>query len=326
MSKYITLTEALRAECRAKLEAAMSAMKAGDGRVSFTHTLNAPDTKAKLWFTPDAYAKMWTLVSAFYDEVAWHGIASRLETEGSYEYLISDILVYPQEVTGSTVNTDQVAYQNWLDELDDDTFNSLRMQGHSHVNMGTSPSSVDLEHQGKILSQMDGDMFYIFLIWNKKNEHTVKIYDMRANLLFENSDVTVGVQGIGDMTAFLAESREKVKRKTWASTGGYDRGYYGGSGGYYGGGYGKPGGSTYGAGYVPKTGDKPITKPVSAAELAASKASKSAAPAKTAAPAKGTMAVSFVPRPTLQSKPDDAGRNDCAGQLSLSDVKTQSQK
>ena len=35
----------------------------------------------------------------------------------------------PQEVTVSTVNTDQAAYTEWLYGLDDDTFNKIRMQG-----------------------------------------------------------------------------------------------------------------------------------------------------------------------------------------------------
>lgn len=34
-------------------------------------------------------------------------------------------------------------------------------------------------------------MFYIFMIWNKRGEKTVKIYDLRENILFETADVTV---------------------------------------------------------------------------------------------------------------------------------------
>ena len=39
--------------------------------------------------------------------------------------------------------------------------------GHSHVNMGTSPSSVDLNHQEEILRMLGDNDFYIFMIWNK---------------------------------------------------------------------------------------------------------------------------------------------------------------
>ena len=87
--------------------------------------------------------------------MAW--CAERCEEKDTY--LISDILVYPQEVTGSTVTTDQNEYEMWLMKQEDDVFNNIRMQGHSHVNMSTSPSSVDLNLYDGILSQLDSDMF-----------------------------------------------------------------------------------------------------------------------------------------------------------------------
>ena len=69
-----------------------------------------------------------------------HGTVLRTENSksDSNEFIVEDIFVYPQEVTGSTVTTDQEAYSKWLYELDDDIFNNLRMQSHSHCNMGVS--------------------------------------------------------------------------------------------------------------------------------------------------------------------------------------------
>ena len=88
---------------------------------------------------------------------------------------------YPQKVTGATVNTDQEAYAKWMQELDDETFNSLRFQGHSHVNMGVSPSSTDIENQGRIVSQFgSADHFYIFMIWNNSMDFSARVFDMSA--------------------------------------------------------------------------------------------------------------------------------------------------
>lgn len=177
---------------------------------------------------------MLTLVREFDKEVAWHGIAHRCEDEED-AYIISDILVYPQEVTGATVNTDQEKYQMWLMNHDDDVFNNIRMQGHSHVNMSTSPSTVDTSLYDRILEQLDDDMFYIFLIWNKRNEKTIKIYDLAKNVLFETADVTVSVRedDIG-MERFLKNAKEMVqdKKYTPVKTTTYGNPY--GYGGYYG--------------------------------------------------------------------------------------------
>jgi hypothetical protein len=90
------------------------------------------DRNAVVWFTLKAYRKTLALVTEFSDEVGWHGAVSRL---GVNEFVIEDIFVYPQQVTGSTVSTEQAAYTEWLYGLDDDTFGKIRMQGHSHVNI-----------------------------------------------------------------------------------------------------------------------------------------------------------------------------------------------
>lgn len=124
-----------------------------------------------------------------------------------------DILVYPQQVSGATVNTDQEEYTNWLYGLEDAVFNALKMQGHSHVDMGVSPSSVDLTHQSEILSQLEGDMFYIFMIWNKRLEHTIKIYDLGSNTLYEDEDIQLVCPDLED---FLTQADQMVKKKSSA--------------------------------------------------------------------------------------------------------------
>ncbi|MDE6150096.1 MAG: hypothetical protein K2F81_08405, partial [Ruminococcus sp.] len=165
----------------------------------------------------------------------------------------------------ATVNTDQEKYEMWLMGHDDDVFNNIRMQGHSHVNMGVTPSTVDTSLYERILDQLDDTMFYIFMIWNKKKDKTVKIYDLKKNVLFDTSDVTVETlpdsEDISDIcnlsedevkavTGFLTKYREKrltetfikdakdmVKDKVYKPTnaygGAYGNPYYGNS--YYGG-------------------------------------------------------------------------------------------
>ena len=211
MAKIIKLTPEYLEEVRHDFEASLRGLKIADGKITFTKTFTSIQRKATVYYTETAWQKMQTLIREFDKEVAWHGIAYRGDDPEKDEYTITDILVYPQEVTGATVTTDQTKYQNWLMEHDDEVFNNIRMQGHSHVNMSTSPSGVDTSLYERILDQLDDTMFYIFLIYNKKGDKTYKIYDLAKNVLFETADVTVKILGNGfDMDEFIKDAKSKV--------------------------------------------------------------------------------------------------------------------
>lgn len=238
MSKNIKITDESLNEVRKAFEEALSTGKFSDGKITFTKTLGVVNRKATVYFTELAWLKMQTLIREFDKEVAWHGIAKRGEDTSKDEYYITDILVYPQEVTGATVNTDQEKYQMWLMSHDDEVFNNIRMQGHSHVNMGVTPSGVDTSLYDRILEQLDDDMFYIFMIWNKRKEKTIKIYDLAKNILFDTSDVTVEILDDGTgIEKFLKDAKDAVKDKPTTPTSTYQSNYRGsyGYGGYYGG-------------------------------------------------------------------------------------------
>lgn len=218
MAKLLKMTPEILEECKKEFEESLMNGKFSDGRVSFQKDLGKIDRHAFVYFSPVAWAKMHLLIQKMDKEVAWHGLAYRVE-DAQDTYVITDILVYPQEVTGATVTTDQVKYQTWLMGHDDETFNNIRFQGHSHVNMGVSPSGVDTSLYDSILEQLDDDMFYIFMIWNKWAEKWIKVYDMKTNVLFETADVTVDIVSEGKgLEQFITEANEMVKNKTFAST------------------------------------------------------------------------------------------------------------
>lgn len=217
MSKPIRITDEMKQKARDEFAEMLVNMKMSDGKISYSKSFKYEKATATLWLTPDAYSKTVMLVTSFSDEVAWHGTAVR---HTKNEFIIEDIFVYPQEVTGSTVNTDQNGYTKWLYEFDDDAFDKIRMQGHSHVNMGVSPSGVDSGHREQILSQLDADMFYIFMIWNKRLETHTLIYDMANNILYGDNDITVKIIGDESLDAFMTDARKKVQKKSssWGKT------------------------------------------------------------------------------------------------------------
>jgi hypothetical protein len=215
MPRPIVLTEEIKKKALADFSSILDGMKMSDGKISYSTSFSYKDANAIVWLTQEAYRKIVALVMGFSDEVGWHGTVSRvgdINCAGENEFIIEDIFVYPQEVTGSTVNTDQTAYTQWLYALDNATFNKIRMQGQSHVNMGVTPSGVDDKHRQQILDQLEKDMFYVFMIWNKSLSVHTLIYDMQRNVLYEDRDVTVKLVGDEAMDTFLADAKEKVQK------------------------------------------------------------------------------------------------------------------
>lgn len=158
-------------------------------------------------FTLEAYHEMCALIDHFSTEVAWHGLVKRIDKT---HFQIFKILVYPQKVTGGTVNTDQSKYAGWRDNLDNDSFNSLRFQGHSHVNMSTTPSSVDMDKQWEMIDSFNDNTYYIFMIWNKRREYNVRVVDMADNIIYSGDDVKVTIGDL-DMKGFLEEAKALVE-------------------------------------------------------------------------------------------------------------------
>jgi len=218
MSKIIHMTSEYYDMLRSEFEELLMSGKFSNGKVEFSKSFSDTKQKATVYFREAAWYKMQSLIQDFEKEVAWHGTVERGNDPEKHEFIITDILVYPQIVTGTTADTDQIQYQTWLYSLDDDIFNALRFQGHSHVNMATSPSSVDTSHQEEILKQIEGDMFYIFGIFNKRGEFNIRIYDYAVNTFFESSDITIKVlDGDFGLEKFLSEAHELVVEKKFTS-------------------------------------------------------------------------------------------------------------
>lgn len=270
MAKIIKITPECKEQLRKEFEVAMDTAKLSDGKLNYTKNFTNITREAVVYFTDLAWEKMQALIKSTDKEIGWHGLAYR-GGESTDDYYITDILVYPQEVTSATVNTDQSKYEMWLMKQEDEVFNNVRMHGHSHVNMGVSPSSVDTSMYERFLSGLDDTMFYIFLIYNKKGDKMIKIYDLAKNILFETTDVkvkvleastdivSINIDGLSEeentalseylmefrmkkkMDAFVQEAKEMVTEKTYSYSNkfGQNSGYNSPYGYGYGYGYGQ---------------------------------------------------------------------------------------
>ena len=159
-----------------------------------------------LMFSAEAYTKMRTLVEGINTEVAWHGTVFR----DGLHFMVTDIIVYPQLVTGTTVESDDAEYSKFLDTLPDETYNAIRLQGHSHVNMGVTPSSTDWSYYEELVAHVPD--FYVTMITNKANAVWAEIYDITNNIVYETADIKL-INATAD-DPFLAQAKLMLKTQT----------------------------------------------------------------------------------------------------------------
>ena len=204
-------------------EESLGKLKMSDGSFKFLREFKyeknfkyqKSDRRATITIDPVAYGKMLTIIMSQTEEVGWHGVIERTDKDS---YLLTDILVYPQQVSAANIDTDEEEYAQWLIGIDDDVFPKMHFHGHSHVNMDVGPSSTDMGHRQKITSQLrpKTDDFYVFMIWNKRLEWSGAVYDMATNTLFDTEDIDVVVP-LGNQTAgeLIDDLKEKVTRMGW---------------------------------------------------------------------------------------------------------------
>lgn len=190
------------------------------GGIDIRQNFKSDNRKAVLYFTPAAWTKMTALVFEFSTEVQWHGLVRRLS---EFEFEVYDIIVPPHIVTSVTVTSDPEKYSNWINGLDDETFNALRFHGHSHVDMTVSPSPTDVDYRKDVITQLpssdaNNDSFYIFLIINKRHNLSAEIYDLTYNALYSTTskeiDVMITFDDGDTLDNFVIEAKKVAVRAT----------------------------------------------------------------------------------------------------------------
>lgn len=177
---------------------------------------------ASIEFMPKAWIKMRALVDTFTGEVQWHGLVERKNIN---TFIVRDVLIFPHEVTSTTVVSNQTEYEQWLNDLDDEEFNACRLHGHSHVNMGVTPSGTDMAYRHNVLDNFglpneQTDLFYIFLITNKREEMSAEIYDLQNNALYSTDEISFDVIVDDDdyLAEFLSEAKSCVKEANYGTS------------------------------------------------------------------------------------------------------------
>lgn len=215
--KPIKLTQSVKQSLRENLfrdlNKTLDDLKMSDTSFKFTYDLKDvmkvdPQTVKKpiVYMLGNTYLKMLQYVLLSDNEIAWRGTVERKE----HIFFIKDVFLYPQKVTGATVQEDPDEGQKWSDALPTEVYNTMRFQGHSHVNMGAFWSGTDKADQNAHLQELLDDDYYIFAVMNKKQDILVEVYDLAQNVIFEKEDVTFKV--FLDKKTLISSLKDEIEK------------------------------------------------------------------------------------------------------------------
>lgn len=191
----------------------------GQEKLNFSLPVPEDKARAKLVFSSAAWSKMHWLVQTFDAEIEWHGLIART---GKRSFFVKDILTFPHEISPVSVISDQKEYTDWLLNLPPEQANELFFHGHSHVNMPVSPSGVDTKYRSDIIGNIgiprpgtDEDIFYAFIILNKRGDWSAQIFDVTNNIVYDTTDIEINVrcEDGTNLSDFITKTRTVVKKR-----------------------------------------------------------------------------------------------------------------
>jgi hypothetical protein len=174
--------------------------------------------------TQEAFDKMMMLVSSCSFEIGWFAVVDHIENE----LVVSDVIIIPkQEVSGVTVNISAEDVGDMFSEMmklyGKDTatqmLNKIRLYGHSHVNMGVSPSGTDTNQMLEYAKDFDpGDNpYFVMIILNKRKEVHISLLDMTLGIKHVDAPYIIGEENNELRDWAVKEITEKVTEKKFVT-------------------------------------------------------------------------------------------------------------
>lgn len=191
----------------------------------------------KILILPLAFEKMSQIVKQSDEEVGWLGAVER-DLNG--DFYIEDVFLFEQEVNSATCEITPEGLAKVADELlgrEDgmELVNSIRLWGHSHVNMGCFASAQD-ETQMHVFEEGKPE-FFIRLIANKNGEMKFTLMDYERQLRVDDVSWEVyHTMPTGIDKSIEEELKTKVRKKSGVVVygGGASDSYKGYNSKYYG--------------------------------------------------------------------------------------------
>lgn len=152
-------------------------------------------------YTPLAMHKIRHVVRTCKKEVGWFGSVSMSEGEDYKYFLIEDIFLPTQTVSGTETDVeakDLIALFEEAEKLGFDP-GTLFYWGHSHVQMAPNPSGQD---EKQLMEYADAYPVFLRGIYNKDGDERMDVFDFANNIRFDLVDTEV-------MVPAMTEDQEK---------------------------------------------------------------------------------------------------------------------
>jgi len=191
----------------------------------FGSTVEFLGPKPRIILTKEVYDIMYYIVDAAPNEFGWLGLVER----NGMDFMISEIFIVEQTVTGTTVDIEAVPGDNPMGELflklirerGTETAKKIKAWIHSHVTMDVTPSGSYREGTRGDLNQMwqfgqNGNEYFIMGIVNKLGEMRFEIffYDLGIRVIDIPWEVYEPEQE-ELRKRIVAEVRAKTNISTW---------------------------------------------------------------------------------------------------------------
>jgi len=158
-----------------------------------------------------AWSKMTQYVKLVDSEIGWLGT---VEIDDNI-FTITDVFLVKQEVNKVTCEIDPTALIELYEQRIGDGLrvDDIILWGHSHNNMGVSPSGQD---NNQFEEFAENNKYFIRLIMNKRGEVNIALLDSEKEIIFENLDFEFAYED-SDVD-ILKEIEEKVTEKSYAKS------------------------------------------------------------------------------------------------------------
>lgn len=155
----------------------------------------------KIWLTTETNQRIKSLVKMCKTEVGWWGLIQPVrEGRNLVGVIVDEVIVPEQEVSAATVDADRSPEQIFsaMDQLTGagraEEIGRLSYWGHSHVNMGVTPSGTDLGFWKEAAAGSEEALkIFVATIHNKKGETFGRIYLSIPNVGTMQFDAQVDV-------------------------------------------------------------------------------------------------------------------------------------
>ena len=140
-------------------------------------------------------------------EIGWLGTCHKVDKN----FHIEDVFLFKQEVHETTTEiTTEGLNEFAMDILKEpdgiEIWNNIKVWGHSHVNMSTSPPVQD-DEQMNVFAENEQD-FFIRIITNKRDEYRIDLYDFEKGIIYEKLSYSIDY---GNDTSYINSLYDKIE-------------------------------------------------------------------------------------------------------------------